>query len=499
MYARRGRRLAATLSIFSALCLPPAMGCLTGCESVAHGGVREPITSAASSASSSDISAESTLDVTGLQSRFAAVADSVSRSVVAISASCTPVNGDEVLRTENLNPQRLNAILSKTTRTVGTGFFIDAEGFILTNEHVICEAEQLWVTTDDRHVYPAMIIATDPRSDLAVLKIPASGVEPVKFARPDRAIHRGIWTIAIGNPYGLASEGELAMSVGVVSATERSLPKLSSKENRLYADLIQTTAEINPGNSGGPLFDIAGEVIGINTAVILPQKQTNGIGFAIPITRRLLDEVEQLKSGSDAVYAFMGISVTDPTLKELREAGITGSGSGVRVEGIDSDSPASRSILKKNDIILNINGQVIRDSDDFVRIVGAAPIDRPARLRIRRDGRAIEASVTPARRPVTQVALRESQRLRWHGMMLGPVPSNWAGNGVSAPAGVYVLGVENAESCAKLGIKQGSIITTVAGKVVKSLADLQKVIDATPPDAIKFETAESATVVSAQQ
>src|SRR6185503_878065 len=105
---------------------------------------------------------------------------------------------------------------------------------------------------------------------------------------------RGQWTLAIGNPYGLASAGEMAVSVGVVSATSRSLPRLSGKEDRLYSDLIQTTAQINPGNSGGPLFNLAGDVIGVNTAVILPQKQTNGIGFAIPVTDEMLGEVEQL-------------------------------------------------------------------------------------------------------------------------------------------------------------------------------------------------------------
>jgi S1-C subfamily serine protease len=293
-FARCGRGLAATLSLLSFLSFPSAVGFHP--ESYASAGVNTvadqnatAVQAAAnlSSASTSDVQAVSTLDLTGLQSQFGVVADRVAPSVVAISASCTPITGDEVLRTESLNPQKLDAFLSKTTRTVGTGFFIDADGFILTNEHVICEAEQLWVTTDDRKVYPAIVIGSDPRSDLAILKIPASGVKVASLAKPG-VVKRGQWTIAIGNPYGMAAEGEMAMSVGVVSATERSLPKLSQKEGRLYSNLIQTTAEIYPGNSGGPLFNLAGEVIGINTAVILPQKQTNGIGFAIPITEDML-------------------------------------------------------------------------------------------------------------------------------------------------------------------------------------------------------------------
>jgi hypothetical protein len=148
---------------------------------------------------------------------------------------------------------------------------------------VVGRASQIWVTTDDRKVYPAVVVGSDPRSDLAVLKIPARGLRPVTFATGP--VRRGQWTMAIGNPYGLAGDGELAVSVGVVSAVGRSLPKLSGKEDRLYQDLIQTTAQINPGNSGGPLFDLAGHVIGVNCAVILPVKQTNGIGFALPMRR----------------------------------------------------------------------------------------------------------------------------------------------------------------------------------------------------------------------
>jgi serine protease Do len=291
----------------------------------------------AASPDSGTIEAVSTLDLTGLQNQFAAVADRVSPSVVAISASCTAMDSDDVLRSDSLNPHRLDSLLSKTTRTVGTGFFVDADGFVLTNEHVICEAEQLWVTTDDRKVYPAIVIGTDPRTDLAVLKIPASNCKPVRFAKP-AALHRGQWTIAIGNPYGMAAEGEMAMSVGVVSATDRTLQRLSQKEGRLYSNLIQTTAEINPGNSGGPLFNLAGEVIGINTAVILPQKQTNGIGFAIPMSERLMNQVEQLKQGREIVYGYLGVVVSDPTGRDRIASGIDKNIGGARIDSVEQNS-----------------------------------------------------------------------------------------------------------------------------------------------------------------
>ncbi len=172
-----------------------------GAATIANAAARVD-TPPATSSSSNDLEAASTLDLTGLQSQFAKVADSVSPAVVAISASCTPIDSDDVLKTDNLNPQKLDHILNKTTRTVGTGFFVDADGYVLTNEHVICESEQLWVTTDDKKVYPAIVIGTDPRADLAILKIPANHLPIVKFAKPT-ALHRGEWTIAVGNPYGL--------------------------------------------------------------------------------------------------------------------------------------------------------------------------------------------------------------------------------------------------------------------------------------------------------
>jgi S1-C subfamily serine protease len=485
-FARGGLGLATALSLLSIFSFPSAVGLFA-----------EPYVAAG--AATSEVQAVSTMDLTGLEAQFGQVADRVAPSVVAISASCTPIEGDEALQSAALNPQKLDAFLSKTTRTVGTGFFIDADGFILTNEHVICEAEQLWVTTDDRKVYPAIVIGSDPRADLAVLKIPAAGMPVARLAKPDQSVKRGQWTIAIGNPYGMAAEGEMAMSVGVVSATERSLPKLSSKEGRLYSNLIQTTAEINPGNSGGPLFNLAGEVIGVNTAVILPQKQTNGIGFAIPVTDHLLSHIEQLKAGREIVYGFLGVTVTDPTERERKSTGVASGGA--KIEAIEAKSPAEGSKLKASDVIVAVNGQPVKDSDAFIRIIGRSTVDQLATLLVFRDKKQVEVAVTPKKRPMPPLAInRETQRLRWRGITLSAVPQNWGKPGDVEMQGVYVVGLENPEIAKKLGIKQGSIIKSIAGKAVKSIADLQKIIDSTPmEDEVNFETADTAAIATAQQ
>jgi serine protease Do len=429
--------------------------------------------------------ADRTIDLVGLQDQFSSLATKLAPSVVAISSACDPVQADNALRSEDLTYAKVDDILGRTTRMVGTGFFIDTEGYILTNEHVIGDSEALWVTTDDRAVYPAIVVGSDPRTDLAVLKIAKTNTPPVTFAAPGD-LRRGQWTIALGNPYGYAGEGEMAMSVGVVSATGRSLPKLASKENRLYTNLIQTTAEINPGNSGGPLFGIDGKVIGINTAVILPQKQTNGIGFAMPITPQLLDTVKELKQGREIIYGYLGVLVSTPTSRERKTAGVEQQ-IGARVDSVEADTPASKVDLQVGDVIVRLNNKTVDDGDDFVRLIGRCPVDEPARIQLARGGKTVAIDVTPRRRPMPHVAVtRERQRLRWQGLVLSSVPDNFKnakaeGATTTATTGLLVVGMDESSPLAKK-VSLGTVITTVAGKAVSSILDLQKIIEATPQD-----------------
>lgn len=462
LFARHGRGLAAALLIIT--------------FSVA--GTSFPRSAAA---------ADRTIDLVGLQDQFSALASKLAPSVVAISSACDPVQADNAMRSEDLTYAKVDELLGRTTRMVGTGFFIDADGYILTNEHVIGDSEQLWVTTDDRTVYPAIIVGSDPRTDLAVLKIAATNTPPVTFAAPGE-LRRGQWTIALGNPYGYAGEGEMAMSVGVVSATGRSLNKLAAKENRLYTDLIQTTAEINPGNSGGPLFDIAGRVMGVNTAVILPQKQTNGIGFAMPITPQLLDTVKELKQGHEIIYGYLGILVSTPTTRERKAAGLD-KAIGARVDSIEADTPASKTNLQPGDLIVSLNGEQVEDADGFIRAIGRCPVDQAATMQIARGGQHVAVAATPQRRPMPHVAVtRARQRLRWQGLVLSSVPANFKGAKAEATTGLLVVGMDESSPLAKTGIALGTVITTVAGKSVGSILDLQKIIEATPQDQWKIGT-----------
>ena len=420
-----------------------------------------------------------------LERRFEDVARRVSSGVVAISATESAIETDATLRSDDINSDKLAGVLDSVDRTVGTGFFIDPAGYILTNDHVVSRAEQLWVTTDSHKVYPAIIVGSDPRADLAVLKIPAAHMPTVHFTGgPAR---RGQWTIAIGNPYGLAAGGDMSVSVGVVSATNRSLPRLSGKEDRLYCDLIQTTAQINPGNSGGPLFDLNGDVIGINTAVILPQKQTNGIGFAIPADAHVLRVIESLRQGREVVYGYLGVKVTSPTPRERREAGL-GDDIGARIESVEPDSPAAAAHLEVGDIVVKLDGELVRDSDDFVRQVGWCSVTEPVKAIVYRHGpRTLSIRLRPRETP-PQTVTRQSQRLRWRGMLLGPLPARWDFGAQKPSAGVMVIGIDAKSPFTSEGLKAGSVITAIAGKSVHDIAELQRIINDTPDEHCKVES-----------
>ncbi len=423
--------------------------------------------------------APSTLDLTDLERHFEAVARRVAPSVVAISVALEGDGSDLTLRSDRLTAERLNRVLDRTTRTVGTGFFVSRDGHVLTNEHVIGEAQQIWVTLDSGKIYPAIVVGSDPRCDLAVLKIPAENTPIVEWAA-STPVRRGQWVIALGNPYGMAMEGEMAMSVGVVSATDRSLPKLASKENRLYTSLIQTTAEINPGNSGGPLFNLTGQVIGINTAVVLPQKNTNGIGFAMPADDILRRRIDDLSNGREIAYGYLGVSVTTPSDLERFDAGLERSAGGVLVTAVESGSPADGR-LRVGDVVSALGDSPIRDADAFVRAIGLSDPSTGMRLVVHRNGKPASITIMPARRDPGLAAInRERQRMRWNGMLLGPVPTNWTFDGRPRPqAGVMVLA---ADRSAQSPLPEGAVISTVAGRAVSSLADLQQILNSTPPE-----------------
>lgn len=426
-------------------------------------------------------------ELVALQRMFESVGKKLAPAVVSISAAEMASGIDATLRTDEMNPQRLQTLLDKTTRTIGTGFIVESDGFIVTNEHVIEDSQQFWVTTDDHKVYPAIVVGADPRGDLAVMKIPASHLPTVQFSTVP--CQRGQWAITMGNPYGLATEGQMSLSVGVVSATDRSLPRLANKEDRLYSNLIQTTAQINPGNSGGPLLDLEGRVVGIDTAVILPQKQTNGIGFALPVTNELLAEIKQLEQGREMIYGYMGVTVAATTSQQRHDAALTQS-MGVCVESVEPGSPAA-AVLEAGDLIVQLNGQSILDTDRFVRQVGAAPVGQATSIGIIREAKRMVVNLVPVKRPIPYAVCNDNQRMYWRGMVLGPVPANWplAANDEKHRAGILVVGIQDDSPLKKQGLSAGMVITAIAGHPVATMLEVQRVLNDVPSEQCTVETA----------
>ncbi len=240
-------------------------------------------------------------------------------------------------------------------------------------------------------------------------------------------------------------------------------------------------------------------MIGINTAVILPQKQTNGIGFALPITPALLATVRELKQGREIVYGYVGMVVSTPTARERRVAGVERP-IGARVDSIEPDTPAAGADLHAGDLIVSIGGITIDDGDAFVRVIGGLRVDRPANIELCREGERRTAEVTPRRREMPAVAVhRQTQRLRWQGLVLSPVPENLksAAEGASGD-GLMVVGMDESSPLISQGIALGSVITTVAGKTVGSIIELQQIIEGTPRERWEIGTASSAVMASNQ-
>ena len=281
----------------------------------------------------------------------------------------------------------------KTTSGIGSGFIINPEGYILTNEHVISGATEVNVTvTGFEEPFKATVVGKDFNLDLAVLKInPSKKLPYITLGNSDN-MRVGEWVIAIGNPYRL----DHTVTVGVISAKGRpvTIPDQSTGKERVYKNLIQTDTAINPGNSGGPLMSLNGEVIGINTAI---NAQAQGIGFAIPINtvKEVLDEL--IESGS-VTRPYIGVILQDLT-KDLAEYFNLEDQNGALIADVVPNSPASKAGLTRGDVILKIDDKIIKNSNDVVEIVSKAKINDTLIMLVLRNGQSQFVSVKVEKQP----------------------------------------------------------------------------------------------------
>jgi serine protease Do len=272
------------------------------------------------------------------------------------------------------------------SQSLGSGFIISADGYVLTNAHVINAADEVIVKLSDKREFKAKIIGSDRRTDVALLKIDASGLPKVSIGDPNQ-LKVGEWVAAIGSPFGL----ENTMTAGIVSAKGRALPQ----EN--FVPFIQTDVAINPGNSGGPLFNLKGEVVGINSQIYSRSGGSMGLSFSIPIDVAM-NVSNQLKSGGKISRGWLGVSIQEIT-KDLADSFGMKNTNGALVAGVEKNGPADKGGLDAGDVILKFDGKVINSSSDLPRAVGGVKPGKSVSVEVLRKGATKTLSVTVGEAP----------------------------------------------------------------------------------------------------
>jgi serine protease Do len=319
-------------------------------------------------------------------------------------------------------------------KSLGSGFILSPDGFILTNAHVVDAADEVIVKLNDQREFKAKVIGADKRTDVALIKIEASGLPSVRLGEPSK-LRVGEWVVAIGSPFGF----ENSVTAGIVSAKGRSLPQ----EN--FVPFIQTDVAINPGNSGGPLFNLRGEVVGINSQIYSRSGGYQGIAFSIPIDVAM--EVQsQLRASGKVQRGRLGVSIQEVT-KDLAESFGLGKQQGALVASVEKDSPADKAGLQVGDAILRFNDKPVTQSSDLPRMVGNTKPGSKATLHVWRNGSGRDLVLTVGEMP-EELAARGQRR----GKPAEAVPANRLG---------LVLTEPGAEQKRQLGIRHGLIVEEV--------------------------------------
>lgn len=367
-------------------------------------------------------------------------------------------------------------------RGLGSGVIIDKDGYILTNEHVIRDADKITVTLPDGRKFDGAIKGKDARSDLAIIQIKAKDLPFAKLGDSD-SVKIGQWAIAIGNPFGFAvGSSEPTLTVGVISALNRSIRV--GEANRDYADLIQTDAAINPGNSGGPLVNLKGEVIGINVAIFSTTGGYQGIGFAIPVNRAK-DILGDLIEGRKILYGWLGVNIQDMTPELAQYFGLPDE-EGVLVANVLKDSPAEKGGLKEGDVIRKFDGKKVKKSNDVVKMVSATKVGSEAEIEIIRDKAPKILKIQIGERPaeIAQGAQQEGPAT-WRGLQVSDITEPIAQRlRIEVKEGVIVLSVEPESPASLAGMRPGDIITKINDFEIKNKQDYDSAITKTEGTAL---------------
>ncbi len=354
-------------------------------------------------------------------------------------------------------------------RGVGSGFVLSADGFIMTNAHVVEGADELVVTLPDKREYKARVVGADKRTDVAVVKIEATGLKPVKVGDVNR-LRVGEWVMAIGSPFGL----ENTVTAGIVSAKQR--------DTGDYLPFIQTDVAINPGNSGGPLINMRGEVVGINSQIYSRSGGFQGISFAIPIDEavRVSDE---LRTSGRITRGRIGVRI-DQVSKEVAESLGMGQPKGALVRGVEPDSPAAKAGVEPGDIILKFDGKEIDKSVDLPRLVGNTRPGTRSAITVLRRGAQRDLNVVVAELEPEQPSARAATTpdappapvggaVQNMGLLLAEL-SDADAKSLNVRGGVRVAGASGA--AARAGVREGDVIVAVANTEVTSVKEVESVL-----------------------
>ncbi len=349
-------------------------------------------------------------------------------------------------------------------KSLGSGFVVDREGYILTNNHVVESGDKIIVRLSDDKEFEAKLVGRDPKTDIAVIKIDADITLQIAPLGDSDQLEVGEWVLAIGNPFGL----EHSVTSGIVSAKGRHIGAGP------YDNFIQTDASINPGNSGGPLINLQGKVVGINTAIFSRGGGNIGIGFAIPINlaKELLP---QLKSKGKVTRGWLGVVIQGVTPAIAESLGMD-EARGALVANVSSDGPAERAGIQIGDVIVEFNNQRVKESNDLPIIVARTPVGKKVGVTVLRDGRDVKLSVTIGELKDEEV-LASSKGKGGLGLTVQRVTPQIAESlGLGRAEGVVITMVEPGSPAEEAGLRRGDVILEIDRKSTLKLSDYQKAV-----------------------
>jgi serine protease Do len=416
--------------------------------------------------------------IIGFPQSFADLAEKVKPAVVNISTTSTvtvpghssrnffgPGQGDQNDQFNDFFKHYFDQMPDRKLKqqSLGSGFIIDRDGYIITNNHVVDNADEIKVKLSDGREFKAKVIGRDSKTDLALIKI-SSAVEnlPVLALGDSEKMRVGDWVIAVGNPFGL----EETVTQGIISATGRAIGAGP------YDNFLQTDAPINPGNSGGPLVNLKGEVIGINSAIITGGQ---GIGFAIP-SALAKTITTQLKEKGKVVRGWIGVTIQTITPELAQSFGMK-EAKGALVGDVVKGGPAEKAGIRTGDVIVSFDGKNVKTSNDLPRLVAETAVGKTVDITVIREGNEVHVSVKVEELTEEKIAAQSSAPVESLGMKVGDItPQIRQQLGTTEKTGVVVMSVEQESLAGEAGIQQGDVIKEVNRKDVRNLAEYNEAL-----------------------